>query len=57
MVTHVPILPAYWTNNLKGRREMLTKPGGKAAVLLAALVILLGVAALLPAFAQQAAFK
>jgi hypothetical protein len=36
---------------------MHTKPGGKAAVVLAALVILLGVAALLPAFAQQVIFK
>ncbi len=36
---------------------MPTKPGGKAAIVLAALVIVLGLAALLPAFAQQVVFK
>ncbi len=36
---------------------MHTKPSGKAAVVLAALVIILGLAALLPAFAQQLTFK
>jgi hypothetical protein len=36
---------------------MLKEPGSKTAIALAALVIILGLAALLPAFAQQVAFK
>jgi len=64
MAAKVPVLPLCWIlrNTFaefepKGKREMLTKPSGKTAVALAALVIILGLAALLPTFAPQVVFK